>query len=64
MLTVNEVTEIFYLSDEFSKEFETVFKKHLLQEDGSKKHRNKAGRLSESGAIDTIGCQYWLYLVK
>lgn len=25
MLTVNEVTEIFYLSDEFSKEFERSF---------------------------------------
>ncbi|KAA6348693.1 hypothetical protein EZS27_003837 [termite gut metagenome] len=26
MLTVNEVTEIFYLSDEFSKEFDKTFK--------------------------------------
>ncbi|KAA6335633.1 hypothetical protein EZS27_016154 [termite gut metagenome] len=27
MLTVNEVTEIFYLGDEFSKEFDKTFKK-------------------------------------
>jgi hypothetical protein len=37
MLTVNEVTEIFYLSDEFSKEFDSTFKKHLLREDNGKK---------------------------
>jgi hypothetical protein len=30
MLTANEVTEIFYLSDEFSKEFAVTFKKYVL----------------------------------
>jgi hypothetical protein len=30
MLTVNEVTEIFYLSDEFSREFDLTFKKTYI----------------------------------
>jgi hypothetical protein len=48
MLTVDEVTEIFYLSDEFSKEFTMSFKKHLLSEGTVKKQRNKPNRLSDS----------------
>ena len=31
MLTVNEVTEIYYLNDEFTKEFDKTFQKHLLK---------------------------------
>jgi hypothetical protein len=30
MLTANEVTEIFYLNDEFSKRFDITIKKHLF----------------------------------
>jgi hypothetical protein len=41
MLTVSEVTEIFYLSDEFSKEFDITIKKHFLQENKGRKHRDK-----------------------
>jgi len=33
ILTVNEVTEIFYLGDEYSKEIEVSFKKHVLNSD-------------------------------
>ncbi|KAA6327220.1 hypothetical protein EZS27_023778 [termite gut metagenome] len=32
MLTVNEVTEIFYLNDEFSKEFDKTFNKQVLNQ--------------------------------
>jgi hypothetical protein len=46
MLTANEVTEFFYLSDEFSKEFDMTFKKHLLSKEAGKRHRNKPNRLS------------------
>lgn len=54
MLTANEVTEIFYLSDEFSKEFDVTFKKHLLKEDSHKKHRNKPNRLSNSEVMTIL----------
>ena len=54
MLTANEVTEIFYLSDEFSKEFAITFKKHILQEDNGKKQRNKPNRLSDSEVITIL----------
>jgi hypothetical protein len=47
MLTVNEVTEIFYLIDEFSKEFDILYKKHLLPMDDGKRHRNKPDRMFE-----------------
>jgi len=54
MLTTNEVTEIFYLSDEFSKEFAITFKKHVLHEDDGRKHRNKPNRLSDSEVMTIL----------
>jgi hypothetical protein len=54
MLTVNEVTEIFYLSDDFSKEFDITIKKHVLQENNGKKHRNKPNRLSDSEVMTIL----------
>ena len=54
MLTVNEVTESFYLSDEFSKEFDVAYKNHLLKEDNGKKHRNKPNRLSNSEVMTIL----------
>ncbi|MDR1973727.1 MAG: hypothetical protein LBQ31_03525 [Bacteroidales bacterium] len=54
MLTVDEVTEIFYLSDEFSKEFEFTFKKHLLKADIGKRQRNKPNRLSNSEVMTIL----------
>jgi hypothetical protein len=54
MLTINEVTEIFYLSDEFSKEFGIIFKKHVLRKDNVRKHRNKPNRLSDSEVMTIL----------
>jgi len=48
MLSVNEVTEIFYLIDEFSKEFNQTMSNHQIIEDNGKKRRNKPNRLSDS----------------
>lgn len=48
MLSKDEVTDIFYLIDEFSKEFEFNLSKGQLQEDNARKHRNKPNRLSDS----------------
>ena len=54
MLTGNEITEIFYLSDVFSKEFAFFFKKHVLRNDNGKKHRNKSNRLSDSEVMTIL----------
>lgn len=48
MLSICEVTDIFYLCDEFVSEFNHHFSKHLLKEDNGKKHRNKPNRMSDS----------------
>ncbi len=54
MLTPNEVTEIFYLCDDFTKEFDMTFKKHVLRKDNDKKHRNKPNRLSDSEVMTIL----------
>jgi hypothetical protein len=54
MLTINEVTEIFYLSDEFSKEFDKTFKKHLLKQCSDRQSRNKPNRLSHSEVMTLL----------
>ena len=54
MLTVCEVTDIFYLCDEFSAEFELYYPKHALQEDNSKRYRNKSNRLSDSEVMTIL----------
>lgn len=48
MLSTDEITEIFYLTDEFSKEFDMTLLKHQLRDDNGKRHRNKPNRLSDS----------------
>lgn len=54
MLSKSEITEIFYLSDEFSKEFEVSFKKYVLGESTDKKRRNKSNRLSDSEVMTIL----------
>ena len=54
MLTIYEVTEIFYLCDEFSKEFEFSVKKHLMESDNTKKRRNRPNRMSESEVMTIL----------
>ena len=44
MITNCEITEIFYLCDEFSKEFEKNAKNYRLKPNTGKKHRNKSNR--------------------
>jgi hypothetical protein len=54
MLSINEVTEIFYLSDEFSKEYGSTFQKHLLEDSSGKRRRNKPNRLSDSEVMTIL----------
>lgn len=54
MLTICEVTDIFYLCDEFSVEFEYYYPKHALREDNGKASRNKPNRLSDSEVMTIL----------
>lgn len=54
MLSTHEVTEIFYLSDEFSKEFNLTFPKHVLDTDTLRRRRNKPNRLSDSEVMTIL----------
>jgi len=54
MLSVNEVTDIFYLIDEFSKEFDLTTSNYHLVEDTGKKRRNKPNRMSDSEVMTIL----------
>lgn len=54
MLNVNEVTEIFYLIDEFSKEFACNVSNYRLSADNSKKRRHKPNRISDSEVMTIL----------
>ena len=54
MLSTCEITEIFYLIDEFSKEFNQTMSKHQIRENNDKKHRNKPNRLSDSEVMTIL----------
>lgn len=54
MLSSCEVTDIFYLCDEFTTDFEDFYPKRALREDNSKKHRNKPNRLSDSEVMTIL----------
>lgn len=54
MLTINEVTEIFYLCDDFTKEFEKSYENRVLQQENGKKTRNKPNRLSHSEVMTIL----------
>lgn len=48
MLSLCEITDIFYLCDEFSIELDKMLPRHLLKEDNGKKHRNKPSAMADS----------------
>lgn len=56
MLSLCEITDIFYLCDEFSLEFNNIFPSRLIREDTGKKHRNKPNRMSDSEIMAILIC--------
>jgi len=54
MINHCEITEIFYLCDEFSKEFEKSTENYRLKPDNGKKQRNKPNRLSDSEVMTIL----------
>ncbi len=54
MLSHREITDVFYLCDEFSLELNKELPNYLLKEDDGKKHRNKPNRLSDSEVLTIL----------
>ena len=48
------LVEIFYLVDEFCKEFDKVKKRHILKKDCNKKSRNRKFIMSDSEVITIL----------
>ena len=53
MISTNKTVEIYYLVDEFLKEYDAVIKSHSLEEGAPKKRRNRKFRLK--GQICSCG---------
>ena len=53
-MNIDKITEIFYIIDEFCKEFEKVKEGHVLQKDSIKKARNRKFKLDDSEVITIL----------
>ena len=51
MIPTNKTVEIYYLVDEFLKEYDAVIKSHSLEEGAPKKRRNRKFTMSGSEVI-------------
>ena len=51
MLSDGKITEIFCMADDFCQFFNETVKKHTLEENDGKKHRNKPNKLSDAEII-------------
>ena len=51
MIPTNKTVEIYYLVDEFLKEYDDVIKSHSLEEGAAKKRRNRKFTMSGSEVI-------------
>lgn len=51
MISTDKITEIYFIIDEFHKEFEKAKQGHILSEDNSLKRRNRKQKLSDSEVI-------------
>lgn len=51
---MDKITEIFYLIDEFCKEFELAKEDHILQEKTSQRKRNRKFKLNDSEVITIL----------
>ena len=51
MISTNKTVEIYYLVDEFLKEYDAVIKSHSLEKGAPKKRRNRKFTMSGSEVI-------------
>lgn len=54
MISVDKITEIFCIVDDFCKEFEKAKSGHILTKEGSRKRRNRSFNLSDSEVITIL----------
>jgi hypothetical protein len=58
-LTTDEITEIFCIADDFCKEFEQELKKHQIQDNDGKHHRNRKFAMSDAEIITVMICFHY-----
>ena len=51
MIPTTKTVEIYYLVDEFLKEYDAIIKSHFLEEGAAKKRRNRNFNLSDNEVI-------------
>lgn len=54
LLDEDKITEIFFIADEFCKEYDKFIKRHALKPDDGKRHRNKPNRMSDAEVITIL----------
>ena len=54
MIPTNKTVEIYYLVDEFLKEYDAVIKRHSLEEGAAKKRRNRKFTMSGSEVMTIL----------
>ena len=54
MIPTNKTVEIYYLVDEFLKEYDAVIKSHSLEEEAAKKRRNRKFTMSGSEVMTIL----------
>lgn len=54
MIPTNKTVEIYYLVDEFLKEYDAVIKSHSLEEGAAKKRRNRKFTMSGSEVMTIL----------
>ena len=52
----SNIVEIFYLADEFCKEFDRIKSGHILKKDNGKRYRNRQFTMSDSEVITIMIC--------
>ncbi|PKP42772.1 MAG: hypothetical protein CVT95_12390 [Bacteroidetes bacterium HGW-Bacteroidetes-12] len=59
MISPSKITEIFFIIDEFCKEFEKAKDGHLLESNNGLKRRNRSFKLSDSEVITILVLFYY-----
>lgn len=74
MISIDKVTEIFCIADDFCKEFDAELAKYSLKAQDGGKHRSRKGRMSDAEIITILLCfhfntfrnfkHYYLFFVR
>ncbi len=56
MISVRKITTIFYIIDDFYKEFKPIVEKYSLKTNSKKKIRSRKSKFSESAVMSILIC--------